>query len=192
MRKIISAIIILSALVISVTAYSNSVMENLSESLIRLHVIAESDSDYDQSIKLAVRDEILKAAGGISADDTELFAKTAEAAANSYLIKNNIPYSAHAEYGVFRFPRKSYKNITLPEGEYNGVRVVLGSGRGHNWWCVMYPPLCVSGDGDVYADKKAEAQLQKALHSGTYDLITTNDETTKIKFRIIELINSLK
>ncbi|MGN0162934.1 MAG: stage II sporulation protein R [Candidatus Ornithomonoglobus sp.] len=192
MKKILIPVILLTAVIISVVTYTRDVMNDLDSSLIRLHIIAESDSEYDQRVKLAVRDEILQAVQNISARDTELFTCTAEAAANSYLSQCGLPYSARAEYGKFSFPRKSYKNITLPAGEYYGVRVVLGSGSGHNWWCVMYPPLCVSDDGDVYADEKTTVELKGALHSDTYELITEKSEKTEIKFRILEFINSLK
>ncbi|MGM9935824.1 MAG: stage II sporulation protein R [Candidatus Ornithomonoglobus sp.] len=192
MRKILIPIILLTAVIISVVTYTRDVMNDLDSSLIRLHIIAESDSKYDQNVKLAVRDKILQSVQNISARDTELFTRTAEAAANSYLLQCGLPYSAHAEYGKFSFPRKSYKNITLPAGEYYGVRVVLGSGSGHNWWCVMYPPLCVSDDGNVYADEKTTSELKGALRSDTYELITEKNEKTEIKFRILEFINSLK
>ncbi|MGN1115237.1 MAG: stage II sporulation protein R [Candidatus Ornithomonoglobus sp.] len=192
MKKIFIPLLLLTAVILSVAAYARDIMNDLDSSLIRLHIIAESDSEYDQRIKLAVRDEILQAVQNISARDTELFTRTAEAAANSCLSQYGLPYSARAEYGKFSFPRKSYKNITLPAGEYCGVRVILGSGGGHNWWCVMYPPLCVSDDGNVYADAKTYSELKGALHSDTYELITEKNEKTEIKFRILEFINSLK
>ena len=192
MKKILLPVILLSAAVLSIVTYTHNVMEDLNKSIIRLHIIAESDSLYDQRIKLAVRDEILQAVKDISARDTVLFTHTAEDAANSCLMRYGLPYSAHAEYGKFSFPRKSYKNITLPAGEYYGIRVVLGSGSGHNWWCVMYPPLCVSDDGNVYADEKTTAQLKNTLHSDTYELITKKNEETEIRFRVLEFINSLK
>lgn len=191
-KKILLPVILLSAAVLSIVTYTHNVMEDLNRSLIRLHIIAESDSLYDQQIKLAVRDEILQAVKDISARDTVLFTHTAEDAANSCLTRYGLPYSAHAEYGKFSFPRKSYKNITLPAGEYYGIRVVLGSGSGHNWWCVMYPPLCVSDDGNVYADEKTTAKLKNTLHSDTYELITKKKEETEIRFRVLEFINSLK
>ncbi len=191
MKKILIPVLLSAAVILSVTAYTRDVMNDLDGSLVRLHIIAESDSGYDRSVKLAVRDEVLKAVHDISARDTERFVRAAEAAANSYLARQGVPYGARAEYGKFSFPRKSYKNITLPAGEYYGVKVVLGSGSGHNWWCVMYPPLCVSDDGSVYADEKTTAELKGTLHRDTYELITGKNEKTEIKFRILEFINSL-
>ena len=191
MKKFIFPAIFLTMLILSVFAYAYDVSDNLESSLIRLHILAESDSEYDQSIKLAVRDEVLKAVRGVDADDTAAFTACAEAAANEYLKDKNIPYRAHAEYGLFDFPVKQYMNIILPAGHYYGVRIVLGSGSGHNWWCVMYPPLCVNGT-DAYADDKAEAELKKHLRNDTYDVITSDSEKKQVRFRIVDLINSLK
>lgn len=189
MKRIIFAFILLSTFVSAVTAYSRNIMSELNSSLIRLHVIAESDSEYDQSIKLAVRDSILDAVKDISAKDTDKFTAAAQNAADTYLKKNNIPYSAHAEYGSLSFPRKSYGDITLPAGEYKGIRVTLGSGKGHNWWCIMYPPLCVSGN-DAHAGEQAKKELESSLDNGTYDLISS--DKPEVRFRMVELINALR
>lgn len=190
MKKIIFPAIFLTILILSVFAYACDVSDNLESSLIRLHILAESDSDCDQSIKLSVRDEVLNAVKDVDPTDTDAFTARAEAAANEYLAANNIPYRAHAEYGLFDFPVKQYMNITLPAGRYYGVRILLGSGSGHNWWCVMYPPLCVNG-ADVYADAEAEAELKKHLRNDTYDIITSDAEKSRVRFRIVDLINSL-
>ncbi len=187
MKRIIFALSLLCMLSFSVYAYSKSLTSDLEESLIRLHILADSNSEYDQSIKLAVRDAVLAAVRGISAKDTEKFRMTAENCANRYLIENKIPYRAKAVYGKFSFPKKTYKNITLPKGEYYGVRLILGSGSGENWWCVMYPPLCIA-DGDVYADEASDKKLKDELNPDTYELITGN---TTIKFRVLEWLQNI-
>ncbi len=143
MKKIFFILAMLSAFMISVCAYSRIISDDLQNGLIRLHIIAQSNSDYDQKIKLKVRDEVISAVANTDISDTDKFLETAEAAANAYLKENNISYHAKAEFGVFNFPEKSYRNITLPAGKYRGVRIILGEGVGKNWWCVMYPPLCV-------------------------------------------------
>lgn len=183
MKKIIFALALLSLLSFSAYAYSQSIANDLEESLIRLHILADSNSEYDQSVKLAVRDEVLKAVRDISVKDTEKFRKTAEDAANKHLEENNIPYHAKAVYGKFDFPQKTYETITLPAGEYYGVRIILGSGNGENWWCVMYPPLCVTDS------EKAYAQLKSELNPDTYELIT--DSNVTVKFRVIEWLQSI-
>ena len=191
MKRIVLLITFISLLIAAVNAYSIDASRDLENNLIRLHILAESNSDYDQSIKLAVRDRILAAVNGISVKDTAEFVKVAETAANDYLETNNIPYRARAEYGRFIFPEKEYKNITLPAGEYRGVRVILGSGSGHNWWCVMYPPLCVSGK-DAYADRGAQSELKNLLRKDTYDVISSDSSENRISLRIIDFINSLR
>jgi len=119
----------------------------------RLHVIANSDSDEDQAVKMQVRDAVLEATkSGIleceSAheaqeyieDNLEIIEKTA----NETLTENGFDYSAKAQVGTFRFPEKTYQDITYPAGDYQALEVTLGSGEGHNWWCVMFPPLCLT------------------------------------------------
>ena len=150
------------------------------DNVLRLHVIANSDSDDDQSLKLAVRDRVLSETKNIDVSDTEMFLSAALTSANEYLSENNIPYTATAQFGKFRFPQKSYNGIILPSGVYNGVRIVLGDGVGQNWWCVMYPPLCVD-------EKRADAQslLKSSLSPQTYDLITKKPE---LRLWLLELM----
>lgn len=170
---------LLSALVLAICAYAADVRDDLSDSLIRLHVIAESDSDYDQSVKLAVRDEILRATEGLDKKNTNAFTAAAESAANRYLTDHDIPYRANAVYGLFEFPEKEYKGFTLPAGKYRGVRVILGRGEGQNWWCILYPPLCFDGSAEA---------LKADLRPDTYDLISAEKSSREIKFRLLELL----
>ena len=142
------------------------------DKLIRLHVIAHSDSPYDQKIKLQVRDEIIKLMAPYFKE-----AKTVEEAremalgklplitetANRYLSSLGIAYSAQGELGRFDFPAKAYGNLVLGEGNYEALRVVLGEGQGRNWWCVLYPPLCfldISNTIGVEAQELSESSDQ--------------------------------
>lgn len=177
MKKYLFPLILIIMLIFALCAYASDVRRDLSESLIRLHVIASSDSDYDQNIKLAVRDAILDATQKLDKSDTAGFANAAEAAANEYLRDRGIPYLAHAEYGRFDFPEKEYQGFTLPAGEYNGVRVILGRGEGHNWWCILYPPMCFDGGSE---------ELQRALRHDTYNIISS--QKREVRFRIAELL----
>ena len=186
MKRIVFPSVLLVMLVMSVCAYTLDMRSDLKNSLIRLHIIAESDSEYDQSVKLAVRNEVLGAVRGISARDTEAFEKAAETAALNYLKNNNVPYSARVCSGTFVFPEKKYENITLPAGEYFGIRVILGSGKGHNWWCVMYPPLCVDGD-TAYASENTISELDTVLRPGTRELVLGSGK--RVRFRILELLS---
>ncbi|HMM05350.1 MAG TPA: stage II sporulation protein R [Clostridiales bacterium] len=120
-------------------------------SLIRFHVIANSDSVCDQAVKLKVRDAVLEQVN----DALSKAASKEEAAAilssksdaiidtaNAVLTAEGFSYTATAKLGTSVFPTKTYGSITLPAGKYNAYRIILGEGKGKNWWCVLYPPLC--------------------------------------------------
>ena len=128
----------------------------------RLHVIANSDSAYDQQVKLTVRDAVLHATqDGITEcsnaseaeeyikDNIDIILKTA----NATLQECGADYSASANVGTYHFPDKTYQDITYPEGDYRALRIVLGDGAGQNWWCVIFPPLCLS---EIEADDDTE------------------------------------
>lgn len=196
MNKIISAVFISLMLSLVITAYSENVQTDLQDNLIRLHIIANSDSDKDQIVKLEVRNavlnEIRNSSENISREEIIKNLDTIEKIAKDTLKQNGFIYDAQAVYGKFDFPKKEYKNMTLPAGEYYGVRIILGNGEGHNWWCVMYPPLCVSNDTTVTLDKESEELLKATLKSETYDIITKSDKDVVIKFKAVEFIQELK
>ncbi len=155
---------------------------------LRLHVIAASDSAEDQRLKLAVRDEVLRAGAALfdgsvcAADARDRILPEKErliAAAEAVLRKNGcrdaVKLSVTREY----FPERSYESITLPPGIYEAVKVTVGEGKGHNWWCVMFPPLCLpAADGD------AEALITEA---GGAEFLT-RPEKYEIRFRLAELL----
>ncbi|MGI6686007.1 MAG: stage II sporulation protein R [Bacillota bacterium] len=128
--------------------------------LIRLHVIANSDSPYDQKIKLLVRDEIIKKMAPYLKDVktvTEARSVTLKQlpeikkSADNCLASLGEVYDASVELGGFTFPAKAYGDLVLPAGKYEAVRVVLGEGKGRNWWCVLYPPLCFIDISSTFA-----------------------------------------
>ena len=140
-------------------------------SVIRLHILANSDTEADQAVKLAVRDAILKANVFKNADtkaeaeaDMQNAAECAVATANGYLKEKGLPYTASYRWGYEDYPTREYENVRLPAGRYLSLRIVLGEGEGENWWCVLFPPLCTGaasksvtngkGDGVFDADSK--------------------------------------
>ena len=183
MKKIFFTTLMLVFFMLSMCVYADTVTNDLETNIMRLHILAKSNSDADQKIKLAVRDEVINAVSDIPITDTNSFLYISEKTANEYLIANNIPYRAKAEYGTFTFPRKTYDNITLPAGKYRGVRILLDEGKGENWWCVMYPPLCVTEKAE-----DASGALKKSLNGETYELITKKPE---IRFKVLELISQI-
>ena len=125
--------------------------KDLRNEVLRLHILANSDSDEDQQIKLAVRDELLNCGNELFSGETNIDnvksiltdeQKVLTDAANKVLAENGFDYKAKIYLTNEYFTTRTYENYTLPAGNYNALKVVLGEGEGHNWWCVMYPPLC--------------------------------------------------
>ena len=135
-----------------------STAQALSEKVLRLHIIANSDSEADQLIKLKIRDEITeKYSDEFSSAKTKEDAQSAMSAksaeiekfVNGILAQNGFGYSCKVVIGEDEFPDKTYGKLFFPAGEYSAVKVILGNGEGKNWWCVLYPPLCfLNADSD--------------------------------------------
>lgn len=130
------------------------------DNIFRLHIIANSDSKEDQSVKLKVRDAILEYEKELfshndinSAEQTKYFlkenAKSIYKISKETLQNNGLSYGVKLSVGTYMFPDRTYRDSTYPAGYYSALRVVLGDGKGENWWCVMFPPLCIIDDSDV-------------------------------------------
>ena len=161
--------------------------ESVREDVVRLHILANSDSAEDQALKLKVRDAILEA----SADWQEVAATPEEALA---LAKARLPhiqavaqevmaaegytYPVRAEVCRMYFTTRQYDTVTLPAGQYDAVRISIGEAEGQNWWCVMYPPLCV---GAATNRKKATA-----LWSDNQKKLVQGDSRYAVKFKVVE------
>lgn len=165
--------------------FANSVMEDLSENIIRLHIVANSDNQKDQKIKLEIRDEILRADINIEDRNSAILnVRKIEKIANRVLLKNGFSYGAKVDFGNFKFPEKSYDEITLPAGNYYGINVILGNGQGKNWWCVLSPPACLM-EGCVKFDDEA---LKSRLNDETFMVISKNYQ---YKSKIAEIFKNL-
>lgn len=160
-RHFVSALLFCALLLWSAPAAAQSSLYE--ELMIRLQVVASSDADADQQIKLGVRDAIREKAAALCAqaqgpdEAYELLkahraelCRAARRAARELGHQGNV----RVEIGSFEFPTRIYAGVVVPSGEYRALRVTLGAGRGHNWWCVLYPDLCAS-------DETAIAQLQE-------------------------------
>ena len=173
-------------------AWSLHRQDDLQQKMIRLHVIANSDSDADQTLKLHVRDAVLHRAEDIlrqSADMTEARARLRDSlpdigdAAAQELAAQGSGYSVSVSLEETEFPLKTYDGFALPAGEYMALRVVIGAGEGRNWWCVVYPPLCTSG--------VETAQEAAVLSDDDVKLITEDGEGYVLRFRLLEWWGSL-
>lgn len=147
--------------------------------ILRLHVVANSDSPEDQSVKYRVRDAVLECeremAGAASESDAERLleesGKELMAAVEAALAENGMSYGAQLRIGSYDFPEKSYADRTYPAGEYRALRVVLGEGKGQNWWCVLFPPLCMIEleEGQAQDGPKFESLILKLIEEGEHD-----------------------
>ena len=155
---------------------------------LRLHIIANSDSDFDQELKLRVRDRVLEYTGGLFAEasgktEAEALAKYSandiKAAAEEVIAESGADYPVSVEITNMWFETRSYDGFTLPAGDYDAVRIIIGAGEGHNWWCVMYPPLCLPG---------AENALQKYGANAKF----VEGDGFEIRFAFLEWLESLK
>lgn len=176
------------------------------DELIRFHVLANSDSEQDQELKRAVRDAILKEvsprlAVSQSLDESRDILKqlsTDMEDIGGTVVKDwGKDYSVRTEYGDFSFPTKSYGSLVLPAGQYEALRVVIGEGKGSNWWCVLFPPLCfidiesstaVPVDGKVGVPPKKEASVDSKEQTSKNHLIAAKP---KVRFYFWELIKRL-
>ncbi len=177
----------------SVLSSAHQVRENV----LRLHVLANSDSAYDQSIKLRVRDRVLADWGGLftRCDTREDALSLAErhkgqilASAKDELRKLGCLAPVSVRMGETRFPTKTYGSVRLPRGRYTALELRIGHGDGKNWWCVMYPPLCLT-DGVVTADQETMETLKQNLSADSYAMICEDTAITpRIRFKLAEIL----
>ncbi len=196
LRIIFSLSLLLSLyILISAHSYANAVSNDLSTAVFRLHVIANSDSSEDQSLKLKVRDNLLEYMNSISSEcktKTEAI-KLAEEnidifkqIAQKTVIENGYNYPINISIGNFYFPTKFYGDISLPSGYYDALKVEIGEAKGKNWWCVMFPSLCFIDINSGVVDDDAKENLKENLKSESYSVISSTSPELKFKFKIIE------
>lgn len=177
---------------LSITTFGAS-CGNIRNSVLRMHVIANSDSEADQAVKLKVRDAVLTAGenlfdGSLTAADAETVLESdkqaLQSAAETVLRENGFSYGVRVEIGKDFFNTRTYdEKVTLPAGEYEAVRVILGEGKGQNWWCVMFPPLCLPA-------AEADATMEDVLPENEAE-ITERRPQYEARFKIIELFEKL-
>ena len=194
MKKFIfeTALLIGLSLSLLVCALAKEEQTDIADKLIRLHVIANSDSREDQALKLKVRDEILNYVEELTKNcktkeeahkiiDENL--STFEDIANRVCEENSVTYRATAALERTDFPTKNYESFSLPAGSYEALRIKLGNAGGQNWWCVLFPPLCVSA-------AEAESTLDSSGFSDREILLVTSDKPEyQIKFKVLELLS---
>ena len=189
----ISAFAALLICIITCIAFEDD-CKNIRSNVLRLHVIADSNSTEAQRVKLLVRDALLEESGELfegngNVDEAEIRLSenldTMKSVAERTLRKNGFTYSAEVEIAECYFPTRQYGDVTLPAGYYNALRVVLGSGVGENWWCVMFPPMCLPAAG------KDEARLSDVLDEKSLDIVS-GSRKYEVRFWIVEKWYELK
>ncbi len=188
--------------------------EQIYDQVVRLHVLANSDSDADQALKLRVRDAVLtllsdKSDAASSADEAEIIYREMlpeiEAAAREVLAAEHSAYDCHVTLTEELYPARTYETYTLPAGMYRSLRVMIGAAEGHNWWCVLFPPLCLSMASEVrvsndsaedtafcVADDAGERMLAAGFTPYEVSLLSDGENRrTVMKFRIVEFFRSL-
>ncbi len=164
--------------------------DQLADKVVRLHILANSDSEEDQALKLRVRDRVLERA-------TELLEQTGDRREAADVLQSHLPeleriaaeeisdcgyeYDVTAEVANTMFPTKEYDGFTLPAGEYLALRIIIGEGNGHNWWCVVFPPLCTTAAADVPA-----SALAAGFDEEEVALVTEENEGYVLKFKAME------
>ena len=196
LRIVELALLLGTAVFLLTGAWALNTQRDLADRVVRLHVLANSDSEEDQALKLLVRDAVLERA-------TALLEQTESRAEAEALLRESLPeletiaeetvrangysYAVTAELEDTSFPTKEYDGFSLPAGEYLALRILIGEGAGQNWWCVVFPPLCTAASADV-----PETALAAGFTEDQVGLMTKEDSGYVLKFKAVEWWEQLK
>ena len=175
--------VILSGMILCIPFFDSC--EELTEDVLRVHILANSDSAADQSLKLSVRDRVLSACSGYydgcsgkeeALSVTREHLHEIEALAREEIREHGFHYSVRAELDESCFDTRYYEAFTMPAGVYDALRLTIGDGGGQNWWCVMYPSLCVGAASDT--------EMRDSLDDGEYEVVTS--DRYDFRFKLVE------
>lgn len=171
------------------------------DTVVRLHVVANSDSDKDQALKLKVRDRILEVVSPAVKDcrsQTEAIARIGEimdeidVAAREVIEEEGFDYDVQISLTEEYYPTKNYESCAFPEGEYVSLQIKLGNSEGENWWCCLFPPLCLSAASGDDGKSNEDAFISVGLTDDQYKIITeTNSPKYKARFKILEVFSRI-
>ena len=199
-RFILIILLLLIYCMICAFSYVNAVSNNIQNSVFRLHVIANSDSDEDQNLKYIVRDKVLEYINTIS--DSSSSKEDVIALANKNINEiqkiaqdtiheNGYNYSVNLTIGNFAFPTKSYGDITFPAGFYDALKIEIGEAKGQNWWCVMFPPLCFVDVTSGIVPEESKENIKENLSEEEYKLLSDTSDDISFKFKIVEMFQNI-
>jgi len=178
--------------------YSENTQSALAQSVVRFHVLANSDSIVDQALKMKVKDEVLASlqpelSASRSVEETRMILQSKlqdiETDANAFVQSSGYDYPVTVSLANSFFPTKTYGDVTFFPGEYEALRIVIGEGVGQNWWCVMFPPLCYVDVTKGYATEEGKQQLRDAADEGYVLLsneIRESNVTVNVRFKVVE------
>ncbi|WMJ79699.1 stage II sporulation protein R [Clostridium sp. MB40-C1] len=207
-NKFVAIILVSILLCVSVLwvvfSKNNTSQEEISKKLIRFHVLANSDTTEDQALKLKIRDEVLeyiypKLKNSKNIEESRDIIKQRDQEikkiAEKVIRQKGYNYNVVTMLSRENFPVKSYGNITLPQGNYEAYRIIIGKGEGHNWWCVMFPPLCFTDitKGEV-AYEKTERDMKQVLTPEEYKFVNNSNKEANnlvVKFKMIEVLKNI-
>lgn len=190
--KISVTVGIVVAILFSICSFAKT-SEEIRSDVLRLHVIANSDTSVDQNLKLRLRDYILQEGkdifnGSVNVENAvekiEPVLPELEKSAKAFVNQAGFDYDVKISLSKEYFTTRTYETVTLPAGKYLALRVVIGSGEGHNWWCVMFPPMCVPA-----ADKKDE--IENVFSVKEIKLVESKPKYEP-RFKVVEIYEQLK
>ena len=195
-----------AAIIVAVFAGFAKDADALKTGTFRLHILANSDSAADQQIKLALRDHLLTEleplfSGASDKNSAKALAEQniefIEDCANEFLAARGVGYSAECSVENDIFPLRVYDDVTLPAGNYDALKIVLGSGEGHNWWCVLYPTVCLraasapKSDGTSVFPQRTLYERQKLSNRRTADSLKAERGEIELRFALYDLLSYL-
>ena len=195
--RMVELVLLLGAAVFLLSGiWALNTQRDLADRVVRLHVLANSDTEEDQALKLLVRDAVLERT-------TEILEQSEDRESAEALLRESLPelevlaeetvrangydYAVTAELEDTAFPTKEYDGFSLPAGEYLALRILIGEGAGQNWWCVVFPPLCTAASADV-----PETALAAGLTEDQVSLMAEEDSGYVLKFKAVEWWEQLR
>lgn len=185
------ALALVLSLVVSLCGFTGECTQ-IRERVLRLHVLANSNTEEDQALKLKVRDTVIATAANLFdtvSDEGEALVQAEQhldeiqAAAQQRVYDEGYTYSVKAELCSMYFNTRHYDTVTLPAGVYDALRITIGEAKGKNWWCVVFPPMCVSAASEA-------AELSDVLDEEQQEIVTEPDKY-EVRFKIVEVIEDL-
>lgn len=194
MKKGITVVVCICALILVIGLLPVHGEAEIYEDVLRLHVIANSDSEEDQALKLAVRDRIIQMSAELGegaasiADAEQIISANIDSireCAQREVYANGYDYPVDVRLVREEYPTKSYTSLCFPSGEYLSLQVLIGEAAGQNWWCVLFPPLCL----DAASSTNEDAFISVGLTPDQYKIITnTNEPVYEARFKLLEVI----